>query len=639
MCGIAGFAESDQRLALPRHEAVGRVHAMCRIIRHRGPDDEGVWVGAGVGLGMRRLSIIDIEGGRQPIHNEDRSVWTVFNGEIYNYRELREELSSHGHVFTTESDTEVIVHAYEEWGVDALSRLRGMFGLAIWDGRLEQLLLARDRVGIKPLFYAEHGGRLYFGSELKSLLTVPGLPATLDADALDHYLSFLYTPTDQSILRGVRKLLPGHVLLWRCGQIDMHQYWAPPTVERFAGRESDAVAGLQRVLLDAVKSHMVSDVPLGAFLSGGVDSSLVVAMMARQSGNRIKTFSIGFEDPAFDELDHARRVADHYGTDHHEFVVRPDGLGILDRLVWHFDEPFGDASAIPTWYVSEIARRHVTVVLSGDGGDELFGGYDRYVPHPRVTAFDRYAPRPLRRVAGAVAGRLPHGTRGRRFLRHIGRDIHGRYLDAIRYFGDDEKPDLLSPDLRASLSRPGPEVRLGEHFRRYGGLPWASQMMRFDLETYLPGDVLTKVDRMSMAHSIEARVPLLDNDVVSFASSLPAALKIKHGRRKHVLKEVAAKLLPDGLVDRRKQGFGVPLAGWFRGNLRELFGDTLLSPTALQRGYFEAGFVTRLVNEHLSGRRDHSLRLWQLVVFERWHRQYLDASHRTQPAHAPSVVG
>jgi len=382
---------------------------------------------------------------------------------------------------------------------------------------------------------------------------------------------------------------------------------------------------------------MISDVPIGAFLSGGVDSSLVVALMARLSPSRVKTFSIGFDEPAFDELEHARKVAEYYGTDHHEFVVRPDALGILDDLIGHFDEPFADSSAIPTWYVSEMAGRHVTVVLSGDGGDELFGGYDRYLPHPRVVAFDRYAPTGLRRVAALAGAQLPHGTRGKNFLRHVGQSERGRYIDAIRYFAADEKPALLSRDIRASLAAADPEARLARHFDRYAALPWPSQMMRFDLETYLPEDVLTKVDRMSMAHSIESRVPLLDNAVIDFANALPSSLKIKNGRRKHILKEVASQLLPDGLVNRVKQGFGVPLGVWFRGGLKELFADTLLSPAALQRGYFEPRFVTRIVNEHLSGRRDHTLRLWQLVVFERWHRQYLGNRIGTSPLRAASM--
>ena len=633
MCGIAGFVESSATtFPFDPDTSRGLVHRMCDVIRHRGPDDEGVWVDEGVALGMRRLSIIDLSTGHQPIHNEDRSVWIVFNGEIYNFRELRRELEAAGHRFYTSTDTEVIVHAYEQWGKEAIGRLRGMFGLAIWDTTSRTLLVARDRIGIKPMHYATANGRFYFGSEIKSLLEAPDLPRDLDPAALDHYLSFLYTPPDGSIFKSVRKLPPGHLLTWRDGRIATEQYWRMPAAETFTGSEEDAVQQLRAVLSDAVRSHMISDVPLGAFLSGGVDSSLVVGLMSELSNSRVKTFSIGFDEPAFDELEHARRVADHFGTEHHEFVVKPDGVGILDRLVSHFDEPFADSSAIPTWYVSEMARRHVTVVLSGDGGDELFGGYERYLPHPRVVAFDRYSPRAFRRVAAIAAAGLPHGVRGKNFLRHVGRDEQGRYLDAIRFFGADEKPALLSADVRQAIEGADPEARLARHFERFAALPWPSQMMRFDAETYLPEDVLTKVDRMSMAHSIESRVPLLDNEVVAFAAALPAAMKIKNGRRKHVLKEVAATLVPRSILDRKKQGFGVPLGTWFRGNLRELFADTLLSPASLQRGYFQPAFVRRIVDEHLAGTRDHTLRLWQLVVFEKWQQQYVNSFPLSTPA-------
>ena len=633
MCGIAGFVESASTTSpFGPDSSRALIHRMCDVIRHRGPDDEGVWVEEGVALGMRRLSIIDLSTGHQPIHNEDCSVWIVFNGEIYNFRELRRELEAAGHCFYTSTDTEVIVHAYEQWGKGAIGRLRGMFGLAIWDTTSRTLLVARDRIGIKPMHYATLNGRFYFGSELKSLLEAPDLPRDLDPGALDHYLSFLYTPRDGSIFKSVRKLPPGHLLTWQDGRIAIEQYWRMPATETFTGSEEDAVRQLRGVLSDAVRSHMISDVPLGAFLSGGVDSSLVVGLMSELSSARVKTFAIGFDEPAFDELEHARRVADHFGTDHHELVVKPDGVSILDQLVSHFDEPFADSSAIPTWYVSEMARRHVTVVLSGDGGDELFGGYERYLPHPRVVAFDRYSPRALRRVAAVAAAGLPHGVRGKNFLRHVGRDEQGRYLDAIRFFGADEKPALLTPEVQRAIDGPDPEVRLARHFERFARLPWSSQMMRFDAETYLPEDVLTKVDRMSMAHSIESRVPLLDNEVVAFASALPASLKIKNGRRKHVLKEVAASLVPREILDRPKQGFGVPLGTWFRGNLRELFADTLLSPASLQRGYFRPAFVRHIVNEHLNGKRDHTLRLWQLVVFEKWQQQYVNFFPLSTPA-------
>ena len=633
MCGIAGFADRNAPIARSRGSAapeddVARLHGMCAVIRHRGPDDEGHHLEPGVGLGMRRLSIIDLAFGKQPIHNEDSTVWVAFNGEIYNYSALRSELEARGHRFYTASDTETIVHAYEEWGEGAFARLRGMFAIALWDSRAGTLVAARDRVGIKPLYYAEIGDRLYFGSEIKSILA--GLDETppLDVEALDHYLSYLYTPRDASIFDGIRKLPPGHLLRWHQGRLAVSRYWELPANEAVPDSEAEAVDALRSVLRDAVRSHLMSEVPLGAFLSGGIDSSLVVGLMAEASTQPVRTFSIGFDDPKYDELDHARVVARHFATDHHEFVVKPDALAIIDDLISHFDEPFGDSSAIPTWYVSELARRHVTVVLSGDGGDELFGGYDRYFPHPRVAAFDRWAPPGARAIATLVWPWLPHGATGKNFLRRVARDEHGRYLDEIGYFQRDEKRALLTLDLQKHLGAVDAEQRLGSHFARFGGLSWHAQLMHFDFETYLPEDILTKVDRMSMAHSIESRVPLLDNLVVDFAARLPASLKIKGGRRKHILKEAATGLLPREILARGKQGFAVPVGSWFRGNLREFFSDVLLSPRTKQRGYFEPRFIERLVHEHLTGRRDHTLRLWALVVFELWHRQYLDAHHR-----------
>ena len=625
MCGIAGFAESSTSGAR-RDADAALVRRMCGVIRHRGPDDEGVRVEPGVGLGMRRLSIIDLSTGHQPIANEDETVWIVFNGEIYNYRELRRELDAAGHRFSTASDTETIVHAYEQWGEQAFSRLRGMFGVAIWDRQRRTLWLARDRAGIKPLYYTERDGRLYFGSEIKSLIAAGAVDREIDVEALDHYFSFLYTPRDASIFKGVRKLPPGHLLQWTDGRARVAKYWELSADESFGGTEADAAAALRSVLADAVRSHMVSDVPLGAFLSGGLDSSTVVGLRAEASSTPVKTFSIGFGEPKYDELEHARAVAEHFHTDHHEMVVRPDALSILDRLVAHFDEPFADSSAIPTWYVSEIARRHVTVVLSGDGGDELFGGYDRYLPHPRVAQFDGLPIPGKRQVARALWPLLPHGARGKSFLRHVSRDAEGRYLDSVAFFQRDEKRALYAGDLRHALRDADAERILGRQFTRFAALPEHSQMMRFDFETYLPEDVLTKVDRMSMAHSIESRVPLLDNEVVEFAAALPASWKIRNGRRKHILKEAVRGLLPASILDRRKQGFAVPLGVWFRGGLTDIYRDVLASPRARQRGYFEPAFVDRLMHEHVSGARDHELRLWQLLVFELWHRLYVDAA-------------
>jgi asparagine synthase (glutamine-hydrolysing) len=625
MCGIAGFVDRDRRDGAHAQDGA-LVRAMCDVIRHRGPDDEGVWVGDGAALGMRRLSIIDLAGGHQPIQNEDGSVWVVFNGEIYNYRELRAELVARGHTFATDTDTETIVHAYETWGEDAFSRLRGMFGIALWDRRTRTLLLARDRAGIKPLHYAERAGRLYFGSEIKSILATGAIDRALNPSALEHYLSFLYTPPDRTIFEGIEKLPPGHVLRWHGGVSVITRYWRLPERETFAGTIDEASEALTGVLADAVGSHMVSDVPIGALLSGGIDSSLVVGLMARASPRPIKTFSIGFDEPAFDELDGARRVADHFGTDHHEMVVRPDALSVVQRLVEHFDEPFGDSSAVPTWYVSQMARRHVTVVLSGDGGDELFGGYDRYLPHPRVQRFDAAAGALGRHAAAAIWPLLPHGMTGKNFLRHVAGDPASRYVESVSFFQPDELRSLLSRDLRLAVGARPAAAGAAARFAHSKDLAWPSRMMRYDFETYLPEDILTKVDRMSMAHSIESRVPLLDHEVVSFAFSLPAHMKLHGVERKRVLKRAAASILPAEVFARPKRGFGVPIGAWFRSPLRDFVVDTLQSPRARQRGYFAPRFVDRVVSEHLAGRRDHTLRLWQLLMFELWHREYLDSA-------------
>jgi asparagine synthase (glutamine-hydrolysing) len=627
MCGIAGFAD-----ALTREEAgtperleadMRLVRGMCRVIRHRGPDDEGVRVEPGVGLGMRRLSIIDLATGHQPIGSEDGAVQVVFNGEIYNFRELRADLERAEHRFTTTTDTEVIVHGYEQWGRGVFERLRGMFGIALWDSRLRALWLARDRAGIKPLYYVERNGRLFYASELKSLLAAGAVERAIDPHALAHYFAFLYTPPDRAIFPGVRKLPPGHLLCWRDGRATVTAFWTPPNEEMVRVDDAEAEEMLLARLRDAVRSHLVSDVPLGAFLSGGVDSSLVVALMAEASARPVKTFSIGFDEPAYDELDAARLVAQHVGAEHHEFVVRPDALAILDRIVAHFDEPFADPSAIPTWYVAELARRHVTVVLSGDGGDELFAGYDRYVPHAQVATFDTLPVPGKRALAGLAARSLPRGARGQRFLRHVARDDESRYIESVSFFGPEDRDALFDPEFAIRAGH-APEDHLRGRFDRVRHMPLVSRMMQVDFGTYLPEDVLTKVDRMSMAHSIESRVPLLDHPLVELALRLPLRLKLRDGQRKYLLKRVAARLLPEAILERKKQGFGVPLAVWFRGSLGTAFQDVLLSPRTRQRGYFQPGEIKRLMHEHLAGRRDHEWRLWQLLMFELWHRAYLD---------------
>jgi asparagine synthase (glutamine-hydrolysing) len=626
MCGIAGIVNLDGR-AVGRHE----LRVMCDALTHRGPDDEGFYVGDGVGLGMRRLSIIDLETGHQPIANEDGSVWVVFNGEIYNYRELREDLERRGHVFSTGTDTETIVHLYEEHGPGAVERLRGMFALAVWDARRRQLLLARDRLGIKPLYVADLGDRLLFASELKAILALGEVETQLDWPALSHLFAFQATPADASLVRGVRKLPPGTRLMARAGRDRrLERYWEVRFQPDRDHDEAYFVARLRELLEESVRLHLVSDVPLGAFLSGGIDSSSVVALMSRLTPGPIKTFSIGFADADYSELAHARTVARAFGTDHRELVMEPDAFGILEAVAWHLDEPLGDPSAIPTYLVSGLAAESVTVVLSGDGGDELFAGYDKYVVERRERRYG-LVPRPLRRLVGRLPDVMPERMRGRRFLRHFALDGAERYLDATTIFRADEQARLFTPDVAARLAgydpwdgeRPALEPGTGH---------WLSTLQRADLNGYLPLDILTKVDRMSMAHSIETRVPLLDHKVVEFAATIPPELQLKQGVTKYVFKAAMRGLLPDAIIDRPKHGFAVPLGHWFRGRLGGVLRDLLLSRASRQRGIIEPGYVERLIARHEAG-RPLDMELWALMSFELWCRRFLDA-----PSHRPMAT-
>jgi asparagine synthase (glutamine-hydrolysing) len=634
MCGIAGLVSRDGRPV-----AFDDLRRMCGAMVHRGPDDAGYYVAPEAGLGMRRLSIIDLATGRQPVHNEDGTVWAVLNGEIYNFRELRQRLQSRGHSFYTATDTEVIVHLYEEHGPRCVEELRGMFGLAVWDERAQSLLLARDRVGIKPLYYSEAGGRLAFASELKALLELPEVGRELDWEALGHLLAFLTTPQAQSIVRGVRKLEPGTRLLASREGVSITRYWDLCWAPDRGRSERALVEELRERMEESVRLHLVSDVPLGAFLSGGVDSSAVVATMARLGVRPVKTFSIGFVEDDYNELEHARVVARSLGTEHHELVVEPDVLSVLDDLVWHLDEPFGDPSAIPTYMVARLAAEHVTVVLSGDGGDELFAGYDRYRVEERERRRERW-PAPLRRALGALAGYAPEGMRGRNFLRHLALDGRERYLDAANFFRRDEQRALLEPDVFTRVSQGDPWREVAGYMDG-AGADWLSSLQHLDIKAYLPLDILTKVDRMSMAHSIEARVPLLDHRLMEFAATLPPEMRLRAGTGKYIFKEALRGVLPPSILNRPKQGFDIPLGRWFRGRLSEFVHELLLSPRARQRGLFRPQAVEALVKRNESG-RDLHFHLWTLISFELWVRQFLDAPARRAPVAAagvPLVVG
>ncbi len=617
MCGIAGIVRAGGRPVSP-----DELRAMCAAIVHRGPDDEGFYVDADAGLGMRRLSIIDLETGRQPVRNEDGSVWVVLNGEIYNYRELRRDLENRGHAFYTGTDTETIVHLYEEYGTDCVDKLRGMFAFALWDARRKTLFLARDRLGIKPLYYVEVDGRFAFASELKALLRLPEVERRLNWRAVNHLMASLSTPGSESIVAGVRKLEPGHTLtLSPGGGPRRRRYWDVRFEPEHGRSEKYFTERLRELLDESVRLHLVSDVPLGAFLSGGIDSSSVVAAMARLNGRPVKTFSVGFHEQDHDETRYARCVARRFGTDHRELILEPDITGLVEDLAWHLDEPFGDPSAIPTYMVSKLAAEEVTVVLSGDGGDELFAGYDKYVVESKERRYQRVAA-PLRILLRYVAAAMPEGATGRNFLRHFSLAGGERYLDALTFFRPDEQRKLFQPWIMEQI-RHDDVWRTAVAVLAKAKGHWLSAIQYFDLQGYLPLDILTKVDRMSMAHSIETRVPLLDHKLVEFAAGIPPELKLRHGTTKYIFKQAMRGILPDEVIDRPKQGFAVPLGRWFRGQLGDFLRDHLLSERCRRRGIFDTAYVERLIALHGAG-RPLDLQLWTLLSFELWCRAFLD---------------
>ncbi len=632
MCGIAGY--------FLRNDVAQKatVKAMCDTIRHRGPDDEGFYVDGPCAIGMRRLSIIDLASGHQPIANEDESIWVVFNGEIYNYQELRARLLKQGHSFRTESDTEVLVHLYEQEGIEGLRKLRGMFAFCIWDARKRKILLVRDRFGKKPLYYAHLPNGLYFGSELKCL-EAAGVPLELDPEALRLYFQFTDIPDPFSIYKAIRKLEPGGWLEYRLdGTVRKDLYWRMPvpqaeTPSYFSPDE--ACARIRSKFDESVKMRMIADVPLGAFLSGGIDSSSVVASMALQSPDRVKTFSIGFEEAEFNELGYAKAVADKYNTEHHQIVVKPDSVSLVERLVHHFDEPFADSSAIPTFIVSEFAAQHVKVALSGDGGDELFGGYDSFQIVQKLSRFDAI-PQFLRRVMSAVADRLPYSTYGKNYLHMISRPTA-----LERYFESNYAPFLLRRELlQPEWMLPADGAYLTSTFANCllpAGADALSQALYFEATSKLSGDMLVKVDRMSMAASLEVRSPLLDHELADIAATIPHDWKIRNGQGKHILIRALGDRLPPQLLNRPKMGFAIPLAGWLRGPLREMLWDHLNSPRFFERGIVSPSFVRHMLQEHQSGRRDNRTWLWALLVLEMWFRHY-DQRKATCPAEVAAGI-
>ena len=633
MCGIAGKLYRDP--ARPVESEV--LERMSTVLAHRGPDDAGIYRQGSAGLVHRRLSIIDLSpAGHQPMANEDGTVWIVFNGEIYNFLDLRPDLFRRGHVFRSKSDTEVILHLYEEHGVDCLRFLRGMFAFAIWDAPRRQLFLARDRLGKKPLCYHWDGEAFRFASEAKAILQDPAVEPRPDPAGISQYLTYGYVPSPGSAFQGLKKLPPSHYLTWRDGRVDVTRYWRLERGCKAQRPEADWCREILDRLEEAVRIRLVSDVPLGAFLSGGIDSSAVVAMMSQASSRPVKTFSIGFDQPEYDEIRYARRIAERFGTEHHELVVRPDAAGILPKLAWHYDEPFADSSAVPTYYVSQMTRQYVTVALNGDAGDENFGGYDRYLANLLAASFDRWPGAGLLRRAirwglrlwPPTGGRRSLLSRGRRFLDGLSDVRERRYARWFCHFYGDRKADLLSPAFQARLDGADALEILLTAYRESDAPDFVDATLGVDAGLYLPDDLLVKVDIASMAHSLEARSPFLDHEFMQFAATIPANLKIRGGTKKYILKRALADRLPNDILRRPKMGFGVPIDHWLRHELRELVHDTLLAPRALARGYFRPEVVRRLLDEHVRGRANWHYLLWNLLMLELWHRTHVDGDGR-----------
>jgi len=626
MCGIAGKIYFDRERLVASEE----VRAMGGAMSHRGPDGEGTWVDGNIGLTHRRLAIIDLStAAGQPMCNEDGSLWITFNGEIYNFHELRRELQKQGHVFRTHSDTEVIIHAYEEYGRECLERLRGMFAFAIWDKRSHTLFLARDRVGKKPLFYFQGVDRFVFASEIKALLIDDTVQRQPDPVAVDHFLALGYVPGPRTAFLGIRKLPPAHWMEVRDGQVEIGRYWKLRYTPKQKISAEDAIAELHWRLAEAVRLRLVGDVPLGAFLSGGVDSTAVVIHMAETMSRPVRTFSIGFGDTSFDERPFARQVAERYGTDHTELVVEAPVTDILSRLVWHYDEPFGDSSAVPSYAIAELTRQHVTVVLNGDGADETFAGYDWY-KMDRLIQRGQVVPLEARRWFADLTRRLPTDWKTKAPVRKIARLAEvlalppsRRYAQWIEHFGPEARRRLYTPAFEENVKESAPDALFASSFAQSDAEDWLDTLLEADVNLYLADDLLVKMDRATMANSLEARSPFLDHLFMEFAASLPVAFKQAWGQKKRILKASLRGHVPDEILDRPKMGFSVPIAEWFRGDLREMAHDVLLSAPASQRGYFDPEEIANLLQEH-ARQIDHGTRLWCLLMLELWHREFVD---------------
>jgi asparagine synthase (glutamine-hydrolysing) len=627
VCGIVGIVNNA---SVPVERGI--LEGMNCAIVHRGPDEDGVYLKGHVGLAMRRLSIIDLAGGQQPIHNADKSKWIVYNGEVYNYQDLRRGLKERGHELYTSSDTEAVLRLYDEEGADSLRHLRGMFAFAIWDDRDQSLFLTRDRVGKKPLLYSHQpNGDLIFGSEFNALLKHPAVSREVDHDAIDDYMSYLCVPAPKTAFKHIRKLEPGHWLRWKDGKIETHRYWLPDFSKKIKISEQEAIEETTRIVRESTRLRMISEVPLGAFLSGGVDSSTVVALMAQESSRPVKTFSIGFEEQDYSELKYAKRVAEHVGAEYNEFIVKPNAIEILPTLVEHYGEPYADSSAVPTYYVSRETRKHVTVALNGDGGDESFAGYERYSAMLMAEQYKRIPAILRKSLVEAPISLLPTSDVRRSRVRDAKRFLNAanlprteRYQVWMSSFDERAKARIYTDEFRSSLDAPDSAAVLDKWFARANGSGVLDASMLTDQMTYLPNDLLVKVDIASMANSLEARSPFLDHNVIEFAASLPENLKMRRFETKSLLKKVAARLVPREVVYRRKMGFGVPVGKWFRTEMKDFVRDVLLSPTARRRGIVKPIAVERYVNEHITGTQDHSFQIWTLLMLELWFQRFID---------------
>jgi len=629
MCGIAGIFSFDSE----KEVSEGLLKKMCSVLGHRGPDDEGIEIFSGgkAGFGHRRLSIIDIEGGHQPLSNEDGTVWVVFNGEIYNFQELRQDLEKNGHRFKTRTDVEVIIHLYEDKGVRCLDDLRGMFAFGLWDGREGRLFVARDRLGQKPLIYTFLNGQFIFASEIKAILQLPTVSRSVNAAALNDYLTYQYVPHPLTMFEGIEKLSPAHYMVVERRRREVKRYWNVDFSREENLPEPEYSRRIRSLLEEATKLRLISDVPLGAFLSGGVDSSITVALMSELTGRPVKTFSIGFKEKKFDELRYARMIAERYKTEHQEFIVEPKCLEVLDDLIWHYDEPFADSSAIPTYYVSRMTSKFVKVALSGDAGDECFAGYPRYKAVKIAGCFDKLPVALQRIIANRYWQKLPASVeqkslrrRLKKLMLELKKRPEERYLRWICIFDDEWKEILFADEFARKVAGRKSAYYIENYYDRHSRRDFLSRTTYVDLMTYLPSDLLVKVDIASMTHSLETRSPFLDHKVVELAGKMPMRYKLRGFQDKYILRKTFRDLLPPEIVRRKKMGFGVPIGRWFRTELKDYIRGVLLDTRTLGRGYFKEESIRRLIGEHVEGKFDHGYRLWSLLVLELWHRRFID---------------